>query len=359
MDQKQTTSTPEDLATLIESEYAYVAPRPKEIHEAVVLAIQEDEIFMHLPRTKRDGIVPAKDLTFLDNSYRASLSVGDHIPVQVMRNADRDGYVVLSINQGLKYQDWLRAEALLESGEVAEAEVIDFNRGGVIVSFGRLRGFVPNSHLVLPTWPSSEVKSELVGETLSLVVIEVNQRRRRLVLSERKARSIQHEQLFDELAQGQVHTGIVRNVVDYGAFVDLGGAVGLIHISELDWDYIEDPRNVLSVGDEVKVMVLNVDQERERIALSRKRLLPTPWELVTSHLEEGDVVRGTVTDVAHFGAFVEIREGVEGLVLASQMPAGQKNVWELEPGSKVTVRVLDIEDKQEQITLEIPAAVPA
>ena len=359
MDQNQSTPAQQDLATLIEGEYAYVAPRRREIHEAVVLSIEEDEIFVHLPRTKRDGIVPPKDLTFLDNSYRASLSVGDHIPVQVMRNADRDGYVVVSINQGLKYQDWLRAEALLESGEVTEAQVIDFNRGGVLVSFGRLRGFVPNSHLSLPTWPTSEVKAELVGETVSLVVIEVNQRRRRLVLSERKARTIQHEQLFDELAEGQVHTGIVRNVVDYGAFVDLGGAVGLVHISELDWEYIEDPRNVLSVGDEVKVMVLNLDRERERIALSRKRLLPTPWELVTSDLEEGDVVKGTVTDVAHFGAFVEIGEGVEGLVLASHMPDSQNNVRELEPGSKVTVRVLDIEEKQEKITLEIPTAVPA
>ncbi|MGC9358588.1 MAG: S1 RNA-binding domain-containing protein, partial [Anaerolineae bacterium] len=181
--------------------------------------------------------------------------------------------------KGLEQQDWLRAEKLLESGDLFKAEVIDVNRGGVLVDFGRLRAFVPNSHLTsvpmgLPRDEFREAKEDLVGKTLDLAVIEVKQRRRRLIASERAASKQKRKQLMEELAEGDVRKGIVRNIVDFGAFVDLGGVDGLIHISELDWEYVEDPNDVLSVGDEVEVYVLNVDRERGRIALSRKRVIP-------------------------------------------------------------------------------------
>jgi small subunit ribosomal protein S1 len=348
----------ESFAELLESSYSYTPPRRREVLKASILAIEEDHVLVHLPQTKRDGIVPSQDLDLLDEVLRADLNVGDEVPVRIMRNSDRDGHVVVSINQGLKYQDWLRAEELLETGEPIEAEVIDSNRGGVIVSFGPLRGFVPNSHLARSSRPTQEEKAAMVGQTLCMVVIEVNQKRRRLILSARKANRARREKLLAEIDEGDVRTGVIRNLVDFGAFVDLGGVDGLIHISELDWDFVEHPSAVLSVGDEVEVLVLNVNRKRERIGLSRKRLLSTPWDRAVAELEEGDVVEGTITSVRPFGAFVEIGEGVEGVVRAADTPADFA-ISELEPGSPVTVRVLSIEEEREKLALEIPERLAA
>jgi small subunit ribosomal protein S1 len=266
------------FATLLKEHYAFSAPRRGEVFKATILSLNGDGLIIDLPQSKRDGRVPDKDLDMLDRDYRESLEVGQQVPIRILKNQGREGYVLVSINQGLKHADWLRAEDLLESGKVVDAEVIDYNRGGVLVSFGRVRGFVPNSHLAVSRRPNNEIKSKYVGRTVSLVVLDVNQRRRRLVLSERKANRVQRQQVLDSLAEGDVRTGIVRNLVDFGAFVDLGGVDGLIHISELDWEYVEEPSNILSVGDEVEVLVLGVDRERERIELSRKRLIPDPGQ---------------------------------------------------------------------------------
>ena len=287
------------LAALFESEYDYTRPRRGEVHEAVILSITEKDVIVDLG-AKRDGIVPRKDLESLDDAYRASLQVGDRVPVVVWKESACHEGILVSLKRG---QDWLRAQDLLESGEIVEAQVTGVNRGGVIVSFGRLRGFVPNSHLTslssgmrgkhLP-----QAKSELVGQTLSLVVIGVDQQRRRLVLSERATGGRRRrQQLLEELSEGDVRTGIVRNLVDFGAFVDLGGLDGLIHISELDWKHVDHPSEVLSVGDEIEVYVLNVDRKRERVTLSRKRLLPDPWQPLAATLDEGEIVEGTITDV--------------------------------------------------------------
>jgi len=343
----------QQLAALIENDYDYTRPRRGEVYEAVILTISEKGIMVDLG-VKRDGVVPCKDLESLDDAYRASLQVGDRVPVVIWKESACRGGILVSLKRG---QDWLHAQELSESGEVFEAQVTGFNRGGVIVPFGHLRGFVPNSHLTsLPPGLKGErlrqAKSELVGQTLSLVVIEVDQQRRRLVLSERATGGRRrHQQLLEELTEGQVRTGIVRNLVDFGAFVDLGGVDGLIHISELDWKHVNHPGEVLSVGDEIEVYVLGVDRERERVTLSRKRLLPYPW-----HGVEGEVVEGTVTDVVSFGAFVEIGKGVKGLVHASEMPGGQAIRSDLEPGSPVTVRVLEIDEEERQIALRLQDA---
>jgi small subunit ribosomal protein S1 len=173
-------------------------------------------------------------------------------------------------------QDWSRAENLQQSGEVFQAEVTDFNRGGVLVSFGRLQGLVPISHLARLGSSKREIRAKLVGQTLSLVVIEADQRHRRLVLSERAAADDKRQQVLAQLSEGQVRTGVVRNLADFGAFVDLGGVDGLIHTSELDWKHVEQPSDVLNVGDEVEVCVLDVDRAQARISLSRKHMLPRP-----------------------------------------------------------------------------------
>jgi small subunit ribosomal protein S1 len=348
----------EKLATLIEEdEYDYTRPRRGQVYEADILSITENDVIVDLG-TKRDGIVPPKDLGFLNDEYRNSLEVGDSVPVVVLRTWGNDDELVVSLNKGLEQEDWLRAQDLFENEEVFEAEVTDFNRGGVLVSLGRLQGFVPNSHLTsiprgLQGNRLKEAKAELVGKTLSLVVIEVNQLRRRLILSERVAQRHQRQQLLEELTEGEVRSGVVRNVVDFGAFVDLGGVDGLIHISELDWTHVDHPSEVLSIGNEVEVYVLNVDRERERIALSRKRLLPDPWQRVITDLHEDEVVEGTVTGIVKFGAFVDLGEGIEGLIHTSEMPEGKATLSDLEPDSPVRVRVLEIDGWQRQIALRL------
>lgn len=351
--------SPGRLAALIKSEdYDYIRPRRGEVREADILSIGENDMVVDLG-SKRDGIVPPTDLDLLDEEYRTGLEIGDRVPVVVLKTWGRRGdAIVVSINKGLQRQDWLRAQELLESGEVIEAEVVGFNRGGVLVQFGRLQGFVPNSHLnAVPRGLRGdrlrEAKSELVGRTLSLVVIEVNQRRRRLVMSEREADRRRQEQLLAELTEGEVRQGVVRNLVDFGAFVDVGGVDGLIHISELDWGHVDHPREVVSEGEEVEVYVLSVDRERERIGLSRKRLLPDPWHRVVEGLHRGDVVEGTVTNVVDFGAFVDVGEGVEGLVHISEVPGGKAALSELEAGATVSVSVLEIDDWQHQIALRL------
>ena len=357
MDGLQSGLQQEQFSTLIEGDYDYTRPRRGQVRQAVVLSVSENEVIVDLG-TKRDGFVPRRDLELLDDAYRASLQAGDRVPISILDASGPRGEIVVSLNQGLAQQDWLRAQEFLESGDVCQARVTEVNRGGVIVPFGRIRGFVPNSHLTsVPRGLRGDrlrrAKSDLVGRVLSLAVLEVDQRRRRLVLSERVAGRRQHQQLLETLTEGEVRTGVVRNLVEFGAFVDLGGMDGLIHISELDWRHVEHPSEVLNVGDEVEVYVLSVDRERERIGLSRKRLLPDPWPLVAKRLHVGQKIEGTVTNVARFGVFVDVGDGVEGLVHVSEMPGGDASCAGLETGSPVTVRVLKIDHWRRRIALSL------
>jgi small subunit ribosomal protein S1 len=351
------------FARLIKSEYDYTRPRQGEVREATILAIGSNDMVVDLG-TKRDGIIPPRDLDLVDDvAYVDSLEIGDRVPVVILSTWGLEDGVTVSLNKGLQGQDWLRAQELLEKEQVVEAEVVDSNRGGVIVLFGRLQGFVPNSHLAaLPPGLRGErlqeAKAKLVGKRLSLTVISVDQQRRRLVLSERVANSHRRQQLFQELTEGDVRTGTVCNLVDFGAFVDLGGVDGLIHISELGWKYVDHPREVLKTGDEVEVCVLNVDRERERIGLSRKRLLTDPWDQATSSLRKGDIVQGTVTGIREFGAFVSLGDGVEGLVHVSEMSDGAATFPDLEPGTPVIVAILEVDQWEHQIALRLEDISP-
>jgi small subunit ribosomal protein S1 len=353
------------LRKLLKSgEYDRERLRRGKVLEATIASIGEHDMVVDLG-AKRDGIILPRDLELVDDEeYLASLKVGDTIPVVVLKPwGGREGAIV-SLNKGLQKQDWLRVQELVDSEEVVEAEVVGVNRGGVLVQFGHLQGFVPNSHLTslpdgLDRKQLRQAKSELVGCRLSLVVIEVNQRRRRLILSERLAQHQKREQLLEELTEGDVRTGVVRNLVDFGAFVDLGGIDGLIHISELDWAHVEHPSDVLNVGDEVEVYVLDVDREEERIGLSRKRLLPDPWAQVIETLHEGDIVEGIVTSIAPFGIFVNVGQGVEGLVHNSEIPGGDAARSNLVVGTQVAVRVLGIDSWEKQVSLGLQEAVSA
>ena len=278
LDQEQQRTKPEWWQTLLQGNYLHRRPRRGDIAEVRILALDRHGVFVELPG-KRDGVVQQSDLAEVDEDYLESLNVGDHIPVCVVKVPHDRSAILVSLKQGLEQQEWTRIQALQESQQIVQVEVLEDNHGGVIAAMGELRGFIPNSHLVsvprgLRGQKLRDRKTALIGQTLNVVVIEARPRRRRLVLSEREAQRQQRENLLQELHEGAIRTGIVSNLTDYGAFIDLGGIDGLLHVSELSWDYVEHPRNVLQVGDEVEVYVLDVDRKRERISLSRKRLLP-------------------------------------------------------------------------------------
>lgn len=360
--ENQEGETGEEWSELFEQlleDYDYENPRRGQILEGEIIHVDEDSVLVDIG-AKRDAIVPRKDLDQLDDEFRSNLERGEKLPVYVIRTGKVGGDLLVSINRGLEQEDWERAARFLDSGEVSNPEIIGQNKGGVVVRFGRLRGFVPNSHIpdLRRGAGSDELrdqKEQLIGSTLPVKVIEVNQKRRRLVLSSRAARHERRAQRLEELEPGSTVSGKVVNLVDFGAFVDLGGVDGLVHISELDWSRVEHPSEVFEVGQEVEVEITDVDIERERVSLSRKSLLKNPWQTINETYEPGDLVEGEVTNVRNFGAFVMLPEGVEGLIHVSELgivgPGYPQDI--VHPGDKVLVRILDIEQERERISLSM------
>lgn len=347
------------------NEYDYENPQRGQILDGEVLMVHGDTILVDVG-LKRDAFVPRQDLDRLDDTTLESLEPGTEVKVYVMRPYSSRGDLIVSINKALEHEDWQRAEDLLSTGEVVEAEVTGTNRGGVLVQFGRLQAFVPQSHLTsTPRGASDEerrqAKERLIGQTLILKVIDLERRRNRLVLSERAARHAARQTRLAALEVGQVLEGRVVNLQNYGAFVDIGGVDGLIHVSELDHHRVEHPADILSVGDEIKVFVKSVDIERGRIGLSRKELLPNPWDTVETHYQVGDLVSGTVTNVVDFGAFVALPNGLEGLVHVSKMATyGMLQPADLVGrGDQVLVRITEIDPYRERIALSLDAVSPS
>jgi small subunit ribosomal protein S1 len=318
-----------EFLELLEASFDYTPPERGEIRNATILQIDpKGDIIVDLG-AKQDGIVPVQDMERLDPDYRAKLTIGAQVPVYIMNPRDSDGNLIVSINQGLQQYDWEAARALLDSEEVVEVTVTGHNRGGVLVRWHRLEGFIPTSHLVTVGTGGHDRRDSLNtlnNRVLGVKVIEVDQERRRLIFSEREAqkewRQQQKARLLSELMEGDVVTGTVTGLRDFGAFVNLGGADGLIHVSELAWHRVDHPRDVLKIGDEIEVYVLSLDRETNRIALSRKRLLPDPWSDAMNRYHEGQQVEGTVTNVVDFGAFIALDDGLEGLLHLSEMGDG-------------------------------------
>jgi small subunit ribosomal protein S1 len=343
-------------------EHDYERPRRGQIRQGKIVKIEEHGITVDLG-LKRDGFVPRTDLERLGEEATSSLEPGQEITARVLGLEDQDGNLVLSLYQARFEKDWTRAQELLESDDVWQGEVIEYNRGGLIVKFGNLRAFVPASHLARRL-SSHRFKARLeayVGQELPLKVIEASRNRRRVILSERLAiqqmREQSMERLLNELVEGQVFRGTVRCLCRFGAFVDLGGADGLIHISELAWRQVRHPREVLQVGDEIDVYVLRLDHERKRIGLSLKRLQPNPWTLVDETYTLGQLVSGTVTNVVSFGAFVILDLGIEGLVhvseLADPSPSDPREM--VKCGDELVLRILRIDSSRQRIGLSLKA----
>lgn len=334
-------------------------PRRGTIVQGEVLSIDEDAIFMDIG-AHQDALVPNKELRKLDEQDLQRISVGDQLPVYVIRTARFGRDLHVSIERGLEQVDWERAEEYLASGENLELKVVGENRGGALVQFGRLRGFVPNSHISGVRGRSRdqkrEFKRELIGSKLTLRLIEVNANRRRLVLSAREARKRRRQQRLQELKVGEIIEGQVVNLVDFGAFIDLGGVHGLLHISELSHSTdIGHPSEVLESGESVEVMVKDIDVDRERVKLGRKALLPSPWQTIASKYQVGELIEGTVTNVVDFGAFVRLEDGIEGMIHTSELGIVSSNgpSAAVQEGESVLARILSIEPKAERMALSL------
>lgn len=344
-------------------------PQSGEIRTGIIVDKRPSELLVDIG-FKSEGIVSGRELERV-GEYFSSLKVGDEVPVYIMRE-DKEGTVQLSISRALAEKDWDTAEELMKSQAIFDAVVESFNRGGVIVRLGQVRGFVPASQLVSGVQQAASAEenaedrwSSLYGQPLKLKVIDIDRKRNRLILSERLAmrewRRKQKEQLLDSLKEGDVYDGVISSIADFGAFVDLGGADGLIHLSELSWNRVNHPSEVVKVGDKVKVQILSIDTERRRIGLSMRRLAPQPWEVVSNTYEVGQVVRGRITKLVNFGAFARIGDsGVEGLIHISELSDRRvthpKEV--VSEGDEYDLRIIRIETDKRRLGLSLKQALP-
>jgi small subunit ribosomal protein S1 len=339
--------------------FDYAVPQQGQFLEGTIIRIDEDAIFVNVG-AKRDAIIPHTDLDQLEEEQLADLAAGDTIPVYVLRTPVGEQELIVSLFKGLQQRDWDWAEECLTSGELLELKVVGHNKGGLLVEFGRLSGFIPNSHVtelrhVRDASQRKAFKDKTRNDTLMVKVIEVDRDRRRLVMSETAALAEQREQRLEELEEGAIMTGTVVNVVKYGVFVDLDGVHGLLHISKIDWHHIDHPSNVFSVGDEVEVMIDEVDVAKERVSLNRKVLRPTPWDAFAEEHAVGDLLEGKVTNVLDFGAFVEVADGIEGLIHISEinMPHAGSPQAVLQSGDVVLARMISIEPERERLSLSL------
>ncbi len=365
----QSNVTPEDDMTmeqlLASSSMELQALEPGTTIKGTVVSKSPGELLVNV-RSKYEGIVRAKDLDRVDPEYLAEINVGDEIPVYVVKLLDDEGYVILSLSKAVVEKDWIKAKELHESGEVLEREVISTNKGGVIVAFGSVRGFVPGSQLASNhsgTGDKNNRWGNLIGEKLQLKIIEVDQRRNRLILSERAAVDIvrrqQKEELLESLKVGEViKDARVTSLADFGAFIDLGSAEGLVHLSELSWSQVSHPREVLKVGDIVDVYVLNIDHARQRIGLSLKRLQPEPWSQALDKYQPGEIVHATITKVTNFGAFARVDNMLEGLIHISELADYQVGHPHevVHEGEEVDVRIISIEPNRRRMGLSLKQA---
>ncbi|HLL51161.1 MAG TPA: S1 RNA-binding domain-containing protein [Thermomicrobiales bacterium] len=320
-----------DAASLMEQflndpSHDYKSLKYGDVMDGVIMHLDREEILVDIG-SKSEGIVPSREYSSLSTEERHALAVGDTILVFVVQPENQEGHAVVSIDRARQEKSWRRLQELHEANDVIEAEVTNYNKGGLLVNLDGVRGFVPASQVTEIRGGDEASKqadmARLIGSSLPLKVIEINRHRNRLILSERQAvqerRDVMKERLIEELSEGEVRKGRVSSICDFGAFVDIGGADGLVHLSELSWSRVRHPSEVLRVGQEVDVYVLGINAQDKKIALSIKRTQAEPWSRVAAQYEVGQLVRGTVTQLANFGAFARIEDGIEGLIHVSEL----------------------------------------
>ena len=357
-----------DFAALLEESLAGSQIERGDIVSGIVLSVDSHGLIVDVG-WKQDGIVTRDDLERM-GANPLDYEVDKEIDVAVVRLNDRDGNLLLSASQARQNEDWKQAEVIMNEDDVWRGVITDANKGGLIMPFGHLRGFIPASHVVdLPRGLNEDDRlnylQELVNQEIAVKVIEVNRKRRRLVFSQRDAeqenRSARKEALLEELAEGNTRQGVVSGLCDFGAFVDLGGADGLIHISELAWHRVRHPGEVVNIGDKVDVYILHLDDEGKRIGLSLKRLQPNPWSLVDDMYYIGQLVEGTISRVEPFGAFVSLEPGIEALLHVSQMSNNpeEEPIRHLYEGQKLLMRVISIESDKQRLGLSLKEVTDA
>ena len=323
-----------------------------------IVKLDRDEVLLDIG-FKSEGVIPVRELSIRrDVDPSEVVSLGDQIEALVLQKEDKDGRLILSKKRAEYERAWISVEEKFNNGENVEGEVIEVVKGGLILDIG-LRGFLPASLVDL-----RRVKdlSTYIHSTLEARVIEMDRNRNNVVLSRRvvleEGRKAERAEVLAKLAKGMHLKGVVSSIVDFGAFVDLGGIDGLVHISELSWSHVNHPSEVVKVGQEVEVEVLDVDMSRERISLGLKQTTEDPWRTLVKNYPVGSIVEGTVTKLVPFGAFVELGDGIEGLVHISEMasrhvdvPSQVSNV-----GDPVQVKVMDIDMDRRRISLSMKAA---
>jgi small subunit ribosomal protein S1 len=318
-----------------------------------VVRIDKDEVLVDIGY-KSEGVIPANELSIRKSvDPKDEVHLGEEVDAIVMTKEDQDGRLIMSKKRARFEKAWKRIETAAESGEPVEGTVIEVVKGGLIIDLG-VRGFLPASLVDIRRVPNLD---EYMGTKIETKVIELNRSRNNVVLSRRavleEERKEVRQQILDRLQPGLVVEGQISNIVDFGAFVDLDGIDGLIHISELSWSHVNHPSEILTIGDTVKVKVLDIDRDRQRISLGLKQTQEDPWQRIVDTYNVGDELEGKVTKVVTFGAFVEILDGVEGLVHISELaPHHVESPREIvHPGDEIRVKILEIDSERRRLSL--------
>jgi small subunit ribosomal protein S1 len=326
-----------------------------EVVSGKVVRVDKDEVLIDIGY-KSEGVIPVSELSIRRSVNPADeVQIGDEIDALVMTKEDADGRLILSKKRARFEMAWKRIEGAAESGEPVEGIVIEVVKGGLILDLG-VRGFLPASLVDIRRVQDLD---EFMGQTLRCKVIELNRSRNNVVLSRRavleEERKEMRQAILDRLSPGDVVTGTISNIVDFGAFVDLEGIDGLIHISELSWSHVNHPSELLDIGQEVQVKVLDIDRERQRISLGLKQTQSDPWQQVVDTYDQGDVVEGRVTKVVTFGAFIEVVPGVEGLVHISELAQHHvENPREVvSQGETVKAKIIEMDPERRRLSLSL------
>ncbi len=353
------------MESLLKSESLSVElPQTGEIRKGTIASIGQGQILVSIG-AKSEGVINSRELEQLSAEEREALQVGQEVNVFVINPEDQNGNVVLSFKRAQEQMSWENVEKMITEETVIDTKIIGFNKGGLIVAVGNLRGFVPSSQFSVTRRSQSSGDTpeqrwqKMVGQPISVRIIEVDRERRRLILSERAAstesRASMKDRVISELEEGKVYTGRVTSLADFGAFVNLNGADGLVHLSELSWDRIQHPKEILEVGQEVKVKVINIDREKRRIGLSMRALQDDPWKSRVEKFSVGQLVEGVITRLTKFGAFARLEGDIEGLIHISELSENRvehpKEV--LKEGDVKTLRVIRIDTDQHRIGLSL------
>ena len=352
--------TEDDVGAALESAYeaTLVTVEDGQIVEGRVVKIDKDEVLLDIGY-KSEGVIPSRELSIRnDVDPNTVVKLGEHVEALVLQKEDKDGRLVLSKKRAQYERAWGKIESVKEADGIVKGMVIEVVKGGLIVDIG-LRGFLPASLVELRRVRDLQ---PYVGREVEAKIIELDKNRNNVVLSRRafleETQKDQREQFLDNLRPGEVRKGVVSSVVNFGAFVDLGGMDGLIHVSELSWKHVDHPNQVVQVGDEVTVQVLEVDLDRERISLSLKATQQDPWQEFASNHRVGELVYGRVTKLVPFGSFVQVGDGIEGLVHISEMSAHHIEAPEqvVTPGEELWVKIIDLDLSRRRISLSIKQA---